>query len=805
MTRRCPLGIIHNDNPGGAFPAVSLRATMNLVRSLFGISFFIFIFSNNMVHGQEGPLPGTKLLPEDDYAKKMVQVIRADLLKETDKVKQATHQRWLAAVGIPNELPNYIAQQRAALRHSLGMIDPLIESLRIELVGTLEQPALWHQGPDYSVYHIRWEYLPGVYGRGLLLEPKGKVVANAICLPDAGTAPEVAAGLVLPGEHESAFGIPLATAGVRVFIPELINRDDQFSGSTLVNRWTNQPHREFIYRMAYEMGRHVIGYELQSILALVRYCQAKDPTLSMNVVGIGEGGHLALFAGAIDEQIRHTMVVGSFGDQTKRWQQPIDRNIWALHQIANSSALGFLCIHGKAPRTLAIQQAPTRTATFPLPVKPQRSAGGAPGKLEPIPAEEYAAQVEQLQALVRAGGKEQSITALPANDTTFDEIIIRTDNASLKLANTAMPKPLATIPSSAAERQQLLVQDQIAFTQRAWRNSDAVRQAQFDPLLKHLQPASRNDAAYQQGIEQARSFFWEEVIGKIPLAPAGTNVEASSRLWKETPRWTGYEIQLRTSGEIFAYGILLLPKNLKPKERRPVVVCQHGLEGTAQVVCDPELPSTPYRAQGAQLADLGYIVFSPQNPYIGKDDFRVLQRMANPLKRSLFSYIIYQHDIILRWLKLGANVDAKRIGFYGLSYGGKTAMRVPAVLPDYCLSICSADFNEWIGKNVSLGLRSSYMFTGEYEMPEFQLGQTFNYAEMAYLIAPRPFMVERGHDDGVGIDEMVAYEYAKVRRYYARLQKPDATRIEFFDGGHVIHGKGTFEFLAQHLQWPTKK
>ena len=48
-------------------------------------------------------------------------------------------------------------------------------------------------------------------------------------------------------------------------------------------------------------------------------------------------------------------------------------------------------------------------------------------------------------------------------------------------------------------------------------------------------------------------------------------------------------------------------------------------------------------------------------------------------------------------------------------------------------------------------------------MPEWNLGHTFNYAEMAALIAPRPFMVERGHNDGVGIDEMVAYEYAKVR------------------------------------------
>jgi hypothetical protein len=76
---------------------------------------------------------------------------------------------------------------------------------------------------------------------------------------------------------------------------------------------------------------------------------------------------------------------------------------------------------------------------------------------------------------------------------------------------------------------------------------------------------------------------------------------------------------------------------------------------------------------------------------------------------------------------------------------------------------------------------------------------------MAALIAPRPFMVERGHSDGVGIDEMVAYEYAKVRRLYDRMNLGDRTTIEFFNGPHTINGKGTFEFLQKHLNWPASK
>ncbi|MFN5771087.1 MAG: hypothetical protein ACK44Z_17210, partial [Pirellulaceae bacterium] len=82
----------------------------------------------------------------------------------------------------------------------------------------------------------------------------------------------------------------------------------------------------------------------------------------------------------------------------------------------------------------------------------------------------------------------------------------------------------------------------------------------------------------------------------------------------------------------------------------------------------------------------------------------------------------------------------------------------------------------------------------------------FNYAEMATLIAPRPFMVERGHFDGVAPDERVALEYAKVQHLYeAKLKLADQTEIEWFVGPHTINGKKTFDFLHRHLNWPQPK
>lgn len=206
----------------------------------------------------------------------------------------------------------------------------------------------------------------------------------------------------------------------------------------------------------------------------------------------------------------------------------------------------------------------------------------------------------------------------------------------------------------------------------------------------------------------------------------------------------------------------------------------------------------------ARLAERGLVTFAPHNLYRGEDRYRWLDRKANTVKATLFSFIIAQHDQILRWLGEQPFVDAKRIAFYGLSYGGETAVRVPAILEGYCLSICSGDFNQWTRKVAATDQPFSFMRTIEWEMPYWNLGLRFDYAEMAYLMIPRPLMVERGHLDAVGRDHWVAHEYARARWLYAQLGLADRTEIEFFQGGHSINGEGTFAFLHKHLDWPRR-
>ena len=756
-------------------------------------------------------LPGTAaLIREGDFSAQMVAGIDRFLMRETAASATNRAALWRRDFKSRDAHEKSVQPNRERLRKMIGAVDARVPFLAPEFLAIGATSALVAETDSYSVFAVRWPVFEGVFSEGLLFEPKGKMTARIVALTDADQTPEQLAGLAIGVPPAQQWIRRLAENGCQVLAPVLVDRQATWSGSDLVGRNTNQPHREWIYRQAFEMGRHIIGYEVQKALAAVDWfvSENKQPdtkALKIGIVGFAEGGLIALYAAALDSRVDATLVSGYFDSRQNVWSEPIYRNVFGLLREFGDAEIASLA--AIAPRRLVIEQSVAPRIDGPPAPSPGR-AGAAPGKwtapaFDSVKAEVARAhsffvdQTNVVSAIQFIHDKEKPFAA-PMSDAAlaafFEGLEIKTK-----------PSPLAKILPvdtrkvfDAQQRQRRAVKELEEHTQRLMRLSTRARDEFFWNKLKPA-PAANWHAATQT----YRSNLWDEVIGRLPASSLPAN--AQSRKIHDTPKWTGYEITLDVSPDVFAWGHLLLPKDLKPGERRPVVVCQHGLEGVPADVITTDTKDRAfgyYKGFGARLAEQGYIVFAPHNPYRGQDAFRVLQRKANPLGQSLFSVILAQHDRILDWLSAQPFVDSKRIAFYGLSYGGKTAMRVPALLDRYCLSICSADFNEWVEKNTTTSGRYSYMFTNEYEIYEFNLGHTFNYAEMSALIAPRPFMVERGHDDGVGIDEQVAYEYAKVRRLYARLGFPERTAIEFFNGPHTINGVGTFEFLRRHLNWP---
>ncbi len=597
-------------------------------------------------------------------------------------------------------------------------------------------------------------------------------------------------------------------------VPTLINRDAKFSRNDTIGRATNLTHREFIYRQAFELGRHIIGYEVQKVLAAVDQFELRNKSASNDlpiaVMGVSEGGLLALSSAALDDRIDGTVVSGYFDQRDNVWREPIYRNVWnLLSEFGDAEIAGMI-----APRFLYIEQSPAIPEIAGPPTATGRNIA-APGAILRPQRESVTAEMDRANRhwieLAKTG--DQQVKQLLGSTSDADgapplgPAVIR---QALKQLSDVVPddRKLAAIGPdrrqefSADDRQARQVGELVDFTQHLLRNSHRARDARFAKL-------DRSDLnKCLESIGPLREQVYAELIGKLPDPTMDPNPR--TRLILEDVDYVGYEVMLDVYPDVIAAGILLLPRDLQPGEKRPVVVCQHGLEGTPMdTISGPESPGyRAYKSFSAELVKRGFIVYAPQNPYRGHDAFRTLQRKANPLGRSLFSYIIPQHLVTLRWLSSLPNVDKDRIGFYGLSYGGKTAVRVPPLLPPtadepgYCLSICSADYNEWVSKNASTDAPFSYIWTGEYEIFEWNMGHVANYAELSMLMTPRPFMVERGHDDGVGIDEWVAWEYAKVRRHYNKLGIGDQTEIEFFNGPHTINGKGTYDFLHRHLKWP---
>ena len=715
-------------------------------------------------------LPNTKRLTDKgDLAAEMVAGIDRYLTRETEAARQ----------GQPgNTSPETL---REHLSDILGLID-IRESNTIQIISPIDGSPEIAANSGYRIHEVKWPALKGVDAEGLLLEPNTPPVANIIALPDCDISPEQFAGLH-PGVANSVTQ-PLVQNGCRVLIPLLINRECTHSGHPDVSM-NDQPHREFIYRAAYELGRHIIGYEIQKILAAVDAFAPNN--LPIGLFGHGEGGLLAFYAAAIDTRIKAAAVSGYFQPREALYSEPIYRNVFGLLKDFGDAEIATLI----SPRTLMVEIANHPKVNHPTDVE-NRKQTAAPGRLTTPSPESVETEFNRACALTSDSNSlhlTQSANAEPGCDETIEKLLNSLGSSTTNTTPTESPNYLrkGTDPNTRFKRQ---------FDQLVNHTQHALREAEFRRAEYWAEAKDADLTIYPNNAETYRQRLWNDVIG--PLPPITMPPNPRTRLLYEEPKLKAYEVMLDVYPDVFAYGILLVPKRIRKK--RPVVVCQHGLEGRSQTIVDPKGPDQPYRKYAYDLAKEGFVTYAPQNPYIGQDAFRVLQRKANPLKLSLFSFIVRQHEQTLKWLSSLSFVDPDRIGFYGISYGGKTAMRVPALLKEYCLSICSADFNEWIWKNASARHRHSYLFTREYEMFEFNLGNTFNYAEMSWLICPRPFMVERGHHDGVAPDEWVAYEYAKTYRHYALQGLQDKTEIEYFNGPHTINGEGSFAFLRKHLK-----
>ncbi|MCX7824731.1 MAG: hypothetical protein N2689_04150 [Verrucomicrobiae bacterium] len=326
-----------------------------------------------------GPLPGTRLLTgTNDYSLEMVAGIDRFLDRELAASVERRAAKWKRDFSSPEAYVKSVEPNRERFKRIIGLVDERAEPA-LHLLATPTHSGQVGEGKDYKIFAVRWSVLPGVDAEGWLFQPNGPPVADVVALPDC-DAP--ADAITKP------FPALLAESGCRVLVPMLMDRRATYSGNPKI-RMTNQPHREFIYRAAFEMGRHIIGYEVHKVLAAVDWFvgqgSAGVPPASggrdgrasrpIGVAGYGEGGLIAFYAAAADPRIHAACVSGYFKPREGLWREPIYRNVFALLDEFGDAEIASLI----APRALIIEACAHPEVSGPPAPEKGRVGGAAPG------------------------------------------------------------------------------------------------------------------------------------------------------------------------------------------------------------------------------------------------------------------------------------------------------------------------------------------------------------------------------------------------------------------------------------------
>src|SRR5260370_5688306 len=248
--------------------------------------------------------------------------------KIAESVK-ARQQYWSRDLSSSAAYEKSVERNRIRFRNIIGVVDAR-EPVMMERFGDDDDSPLIAETDAYRIHQVRWPVLEGIWGEGLLLEPTSSPAGFVVALPDADQTPEQITGLAPGIAAEKHFARRLAENGFEVVVPTLIDRSSRWSGHPDIGM-TDQPHREWIYRQAFHMGRHIIGYEVHKVLAAVDWFQHKNGGRGkIGVAGYAEGALLAVYAAAADTRIDAALVSGYFNPRQRIWSEPIYLNVLAL-------------------------------------------------------------------------------------------------------------------------------------------------------------------------------------------------------------------------------------------------------------------------------------------------------------------------------------------------------------------------------------------------------------------------------------------------------------------------------------------
>ena len=251
---------------------------------------------------------------------------------------------------------------------------------------------------------------------------------------------------------------------------------------------------------------------------------------------------------------------------------------------------------------------------------------------------------------------------------------------------------------------------------------------------------------------------------------------------------------------------VLTPDKASRKNKHPAVLCSHG-HGMGK---DPLVGlKEDYQKQFAvELTRNGFITISPDWRCFGerRDRDEWVRRSGRDgcnvayFAFGYFGYQLLQLDICdaqqcLDYLQSRADVDKKRIGCMGCSFGGTMTTYVSAVDQRIKAAVIVCYLSTL---DDALGDRGRGNTCGSQFM--FGLRQFGKIADVAGLIAPRSCMVQIASNDTCFIDTDAKKAFNHLEQIYSASGHPSKLELDYFEGEHEIDLVPAIKFFEEHLQ-----
>jgi hypothetical protein len=269
----------------------------------------------------------------------------------------------------------------------------------------------------------------------------------------------------------------------------------------------------------------------------------------------------------------------------------------------------------------------------------------------------------------------------------------------------------------------------------------------------------------------------------------------------EDTHCTLYRVWVEVIEGVTAYGIYMVPKNLKGKA--PLLIAQHGGSGNPEAICDLDTRIN-YHSFGPEAMKRGYIVWAPaltmncsycEDPEIPGANREVLDRKLQFAGTSLIGVelqkIIESTKALMRECP---EIDPQRVGMTGLSWGGFYTLYVTAICPFIKVAIPSGNLRDY-----EIELKKEIADSSKMP-PDRLLFSGFGNFQAVGLICPRPCMLQLGEKDVLFNLDEAHTEAARASQFYEKLGISDRFEFNIHPAGHEFDIPSIFNFFDKYLK-----